>query len=203
MNFYIADTHFGHRNAMERDHRPFSSLEEMEQTIVKNWNQRVTDTDTVYILGDFCWSRQEEEWIRILRSLKGEKCLLLGGLDVFLREHISSKLRNELAWFGDYLEVSDGNKKVVLCHYPLIFYRFDYTSSFVMLHGKTHDGEAEHMLDGIKEKLRDQSDISWGKGKGLIYNCGVMKSYMDYTPRTLGEILRVNNASIYEGEKEV
>lgn len=55
--FYIADTHFNHSNIIGFDNRPFSSVEEMNETLIHNWNSVVKHGDQVYILGDFCWSR--------------------------------------------------------------------------------------------------------------------------------------------------
>ena len=51
MNYYIADTHFGHDNIRRLSNRPFKTIEEMDKTIIDNWNSRVTDNDDVYILG--------------------------------------------------------------------------------------------------------------------------------------------------------
>ena len=42
MKYYISDLHLFHENAIEFDHRTFSSLQEMHDTILKNWNERVT-----------------------------------------------------------------------------------------------------------------------------------------------------------------
>ena len=67
-NYYIADTHFGHERVIEFDKRPFSSLEEMEEEMIRRWNAVVERGDTVYILGDFCW-RVDADWIRILKRL--------------------------------------------------------------------------------------------------------------------------------------
>jgi calcineurin-like phosphoesterase family protein len=51
-NFYIADLHFGHWNIVRYDNRPFESIEEMDNALIRNWNNVVSDEDTVYILGD-------------------------------------------------------------------------------------------------------------------------------------------------------
>ena len=45
MKYYISDLHLFHENAIEFDHRPFTSLQEMHDTILKNWNERVTNGD--------------------------------------------------------------------------------------------------------------------------------------------------------------
>lgn len=56
MNFYISDCHFGHKNIVAYDHRPFFSVDEMDAEMIRNWQSVVSDNDTVYILGDFCWN---------------------------------------------------------------------------------------------------------------------------------------------------
>ena len=52
MIYYIADMHFGHTNVLRFDNRPFSDTAQMDDTLIQNWNERVADDDTIYILGD-------------------------------------------------------------------------------------------------------------------------------------------------------
>lgn len=52
MNYYISDLHLFHEAAIRFDDRPFRDLEEMHAEIVKRWNEKVNNGDTVYILGD-------------------------------------------------------------------------------------------------------------------------------------------------------
>ena len=59
MNYYIADCHFGDEQVIAYSRRPFHSLEEMDETMVKNWNKVVKDYDDVYIIGDLV-SRSED-----------------------------------------------------------------------------------------------------------------------------------------------
>lgn len=54
VNFYISDFHFGHKNVIKFDHRPFESVDEMNSTLIANWNDTVGHNDNVYVLGDFC-----------------------------------------------------------------------------------------------------------------------------------------------------
>lgn len=72
MNYYISDLHIGHENAIMYDGRPFADTNEMNNTIIANWNGRVQDDDTVYILGDFIWGK-ENEWQPIVEMLSGNK----------------------------------------------------------------------------------------------------------------------------------
>lgn len=79
MNCYIADTHLGHDNIRRMSNRPFDTVEEMDKTIINNWNSRVTDHDDIYILGDF--SYKCEDPISYLEQLKGRKHLIIGNHD--------------------------------------------------------------------------------------------------------------------------
>ena len=55
MIYYISDLHFGHRNVIGMDGRPFETIEEMDATLIRLWNERVTEGDDVYIVGDFAY----------------------------------------------------------------------------------------------------------------------------------------------------
>ena len=77
--FYIADTHFGHDNIRKLSNRPFSTVEEMDNALINNWNSVVTDDDDVYILGDF--SYKSEDPIDYLKKLNGKKHLIVGNHD--------------------------------------------------------------------------------------------------------------------------
>lgn len=82
--FVIADTHFGHAKSLSFIQpdgsrlRPFSSVEEMDETMVERWNATVGKRDTVYHLGDVVIPRAS---LRILERLNGRKILIRGNHD--------------------------------------------------------------------------------------------------------------------------
>ena len=51
--FFTSDTHFGQQRALELSRRPFTCVEEMDRTIMANWNTIVGKDDIVIHLGDF------------------------------------------------------------------------------------------------------------------------------------------------------
>ena len=41
MNYYTADLHFGHKGVIALDHRPFETVEVMDEAMISLSNQRV------------------------------------------------------------------------------------------------------------------------------------------------------------------
>lgn len=78
--FVIADTHFNHENIIKYCNRPFASVEEMDETMIKNWNETVSNKDTILHLGDF--GLGNKEYIAsIVKRLNGKKILIMGNHD--------------------------------------------------------------------------------------------------------------------------
>jgi len=85
-DFFIADTHFGHRKIIQfcADSRPFDTIEEHDNALIDNWNSVVTEEDTVYVLGDFFLGgyKRTDRIKEILSLLKGKKILIQGNHDL-------------------------------------------------------------------------------------------------------------------------
>lgn len=54
MDYFTSDEHFDHVKIIEYCNRPFSSVYEMNNFMIEQWNNIVNDRDTVYVLDDFC-----------------------------------------------------------------------------------------------------------------------------------------------------
>lgn len=78
--FFIADTHFSHKNIINLCDRPFSNVNEMDNTMINNWNSVVKKEDKVFMVGDFALSGKNKI-IEIGQQLNGRKTLILGNHD--------------------------------------------------------------------------------------------------------------------------
>ena len=181
MNYFISDTHFGHLNIIRFDNRPFITLEEMDGKLIENWNNVVNRDDTVYILGDFSWYKADKT-TEILKQLKGHKRLIKGNHDKFLH---NAECKKQFDSIVDYDEIKVDNKKVVLSHYPITFFNGHYYNS-IHLYGHVHNSHEWNFVESVKRQLLEM-DIPCE-----MYNVGAMISYIDYTPRTLDEIINNN-----------
>ncbi|MDP4224749.1 MAG: metallophosphoesterase [Bacteroidota bacterium] len=101
--FFIADPHFGHKNIIDYESRPFKSVEEMDNSLIKNWNNTVSKTDKIFILGDFAFTGKQRVQ-ELVSQLNGIKTLILGNHD---RAH-------SMTWWKDvnFYEISQ---------YPIIY----------------------------------------------------------------------------------
>jgi calcineurin-like phosphoesterase family protein len=79
MTVYLtADTHFNHTNIIKYCHRPFKTIEEMNDTLVINWNRVVKINDMVIFLGDLGFKDNGNIWVS---KLNGNKLLIRGNHD--------------------------------------------------------------------------------------------------------------------------
>lgn len=84
--FCISDTHFHHANIIKYCNRPFVSVEEMDRTMINNWNKVVTSDDIVLHLGDFAMTvynhaRAAEAIQAVAEQLNGKKIIIKGNHD--------------------------------------------------------------------------------------------------------------------------
>ena len=183
-NFYISDLHIGHANVIKFDNRPFKDVDEMFEILVRNWNSVVTKEDTVYILGDFIW-KKESEWPSIIDKFCGKKVLIKGNHD--LKEY-SANIKSLFQDIKDYKEITDEGRHIVVCHYPIPFHKAAYHPDCYMLYGHVHITKEWAYMEDIKKMIRANCKVR-GDNRGNWYNVGCMMSYMNYTPRTLEEII--------------
>ena len=82
MIYFTSDLHFGHDKIIRHTGRPFQNSEEMDKTLIKNWNRTIGPKDEVYILGDLTMKGPDFA-AGILAQLRGRKYLIRGNHDRF------------------------------------------------------------------------------------------------------------------------
>lgn len=176
MNYYIADTHFGHANVIKHDGRPFDRVEEMDDFLIAAWNSRVTDGDDVYIIGDFVFGGGKSV-TQYCNKLKGKKHLILGNHDKLTDED-----RKQFASIDKLMHISDNGIQICACHYPMIewngFFRGHY-----------------HIFGHIHNNLNDTYYFMKNREKALNAGC-MINNYMPVTFTELelnNRIFRENN----------
>lgn len=203
--YFISDMHFGDQSVMSKyDKRPFKTLDEMEKTMIQRWNNRVSDNDRVYILGDmFHRSISVEKAESILSQLNGKKYYIIGN-----HEKTVDQMRNE--WFEKLIvcrgysdsiiqllsykdtEVLKINGwEVILSHYPMLANKNTFNSNnkrTIHLYGHVHNSKEEKVVQFSKLVRMDHKGSI---NKNLSLNVGCMMPYMNYTPRTLEELIDI------------
>lgn len=106
--FFTADTHFNHGKMIEYCERPFKNVIDMNDRLIRNWNERVKPDDTVIVVGDFGFNSSSEDKIRgisysmeyLKRNLNGDIVLLKGNHDT--NNKVKTKIKSLSVEFGGY-----------------------------------------------------------------------------------------------------
>lgn len=134
--FFISDTHFGHKNLIqfkrkdESKLRPFTDVDEMNNALIKAWNEKVTEADKIYHLGDLALQVKNLDF---MKQLKGKKILIKGN-------HDKLDLSQYAKHFKDIRGVDFRyDLGFLLSHVPL--HSNHLRRGVLNLHGHLHDGE--------------------------------------------------------------
>lgn len=187
MNYFIGDLHFGHKNVLAFDNRPFTSIEKHDECLAQRWNTAVNIDDDVYILGDVSW-RNTTETIQIMGHLNGRKHLIVGNHDKRLLK--SKNMRDQFVEIEQYKELqpTENEEMIVLSHYPIPCFNRHYYGAY-HLYGHVHTGFEWNMMENLRRQMEELYDVPCN-----MFNVGAMIPYMDYTPRTLEDIEKGYNA---------
>ena len=200
MRYYIADCHFFHNSLnFQMDCRGFADAEEMNTYMIEQWNKKVRWNDEVVILGDFSLGKAEET-NKVLEQLKGILCLVEGNHDQF--GHRKGYNAARFKWIRPYTELNDNNRKVILCHYPILCYNDQYLFDgdghprTYMLYGHVHNTRDEELMKQAQtlagQQVRRRRDGTQYNLPCQMINCFCM--YSDYIPLTLDEWIENDRA---------
>ena len=185
MLYFTSDVHFGHTNTIRYNKRPFVTREEMDEEIIRRWNEKVRPEDTVYILGDLAITEKVKKYV--LR-LNGKKILIRGNHDYF-----AAKQKNE-TYFEEikYMDILhfDGHP-YTLCHYPMIEWNGSRRAPTDEGYGYLLYG---HIHNNVREQYRLMFEMPHAYNVGMDVN--------GYEPVTLEE-LRENNRVFRKRGQEI
>lgn len=196
MNYYISDIHFGCQNKFE------GRTLEHDQLVIDNWNRTVTNSDTVYILGDVgkIGSNKENEYLcKCISVLKGKKVLVLGNHDDDLKDIRLKQLFIEVCNYKEIYDNFDGcSHKVIMSHYPILFYNQQHKKNTIHLYGHLHATSEWRLYKDCLKYVNDYFNEATLKGRtdcppACAYNVGAALPYIDWCPRTLKEIIAANS----------
>lgn len=150
MDWFSSDFHFNHKNICgptltdwDGGYRNFSSLEEMNNTIIDNLNKYIYPSDTLYFLGDFAFgdkskipSLRERINCKDIRFIRGN------------HDHPINKVPHLFTWVRDYHEYFVGKTLITMMHYPLGSWN-GIGKGAINLHGHSHG----HYVNTIGRQL--------------------------------------------------
>ena len=125
--YIISDTHFNHYNIIKYCDRPFKTVEEMNQTIINNWNEIVKPDDIVWHLGDIGLGSKDKV-APLVKRLNGRKRLIKGNHD-----NLADSTYREMGFeYVSKYPIVLGN--YILSHHPLV-----PAPPYINLYGHVHD----------------------------------------------------------------
>lgn len=195
MNYYIADLHLYCKSQTKEgknwDNRPFENIDEMNTYILERWNAKVSNNDTVYILGDIALKGKNDALIGLVAQLKGKKVLLVGNHDD-LHDYRYQKLFHEICSYKEITENYGGKAyKLVLQHYPILFWSGQHRGT-IHLYGHTHCSVEDRFFQECIRQINESDELSLRRQGGQFVraiNVGACMPYVQYEPRTLQELL--------------
>lgn len=132
-DFFIGDTHFSHKKIAEYEPCRLqlgATLEEHDEELVRRWNAKVTNNDTVYHLGDVAFG----DGLKYVQRLNGKKILIMGNHDK------SGKAM--LNWFDDVHGALVYKKGYLLTHIPVSLKQAKRFAKNI--HGHMHGNSMKH-----------------------------------------------------------
>lgn len=149
--FVTSDLHFGHKRILDFDplHRPYQTVEEMDEALIEIWNTYVSPEDTVFNLGDVIFYHNLEKVKSILGRLNGKHILIFGNHDQVIKRNLDTLLIEKktdghtyLYKVAPYFELEVDKQLCVMFHYPIAEWNKMHYGS-IHLYGHLHSTIAE------------------------------------------------------------
>jgi calcineurin-like phosphoesterase family protein len=130
--WFISDEHYGHEKIIKYCNRPFSSIEEMDETLISNHNSVVKEKDITIHAGDFTlWKNVEGIYKKYINRLNGTHIFLKGSHDYWISWKGSQQI-----WERNIF-VDRKKYYFVVCHYAMKRWAKSHYNS-IHLFGHSH-----------------------------------------------------------------
>jgi calcineurin-like phosphoesterase family protein len=177
--FLVADTHFGHAGMCRFSRkdgtklRPWEDPEEMDEDMIKAWNETVRPNDKVYHLGDVVINRKA---LKTLGRLNGDKVLIRGNHDIFRDDEYRPYFRELRAY-----HVMNG---MILSHIPI---HSDSLGRFgTNIHGHLHSDRVMCHASSTAEFM-ERGHMSWIDPR---YHCVSVEHLPNYAPILFEDVIK-------------
>ena len=178
--FLVSDTHFGHVGVCKFTHpedptvklRPWDTPEEMDEEMIRRWNDRVRPNDKVYHLGDVVINRKA---LPTLARLNGDKVLIRGNHDIFRDTEYREYFRELRAY-----HVLNG---MILSHIPV--HEASLGRFGTNIHGHLHATRVKRAV-GVNAET---GEVLYSSQLDVRYHC-VCVEQTDFAPILLEDVYK-------------
>lgn len=134
-DYFTSDFHLQHRNIIKYDNRPFKSVDDMDDTIIRNCMRVLQPGDRFYFLGDFCLGTRAESFLETLRSSGAQLFFIKGNHD---KNDMTKLYQKYGVYLGEQRKIrSVGDQEIVLNHYRMDVWDKSHHGTW-HLHGHSH-----------------------------------------------------------------
>lgn len=150
--YFTGDSHFGHTNIIKYCNRPFKFTKEHDESLIKNWNEKVPKDGIIFHLGDFGLG-SPGYLFSIIRRLNGKIYFIRGNHDKSMKGEVLNFIQCDLPYCEINIPIKghkNGKRLVVLCHYAFEVWNKRHYDSW-HLHGHSHGT--------LKTKIKNRMDV--------------------------------------------
>ena len=180
--FFVSDSHYNHEHILKFCKRPFKDVEEMNKSLIENWNNKVPQDGLVFHLGDFAWGGFQD-YKKIREQLNGKIIFIKGNHDRRNGCQSESQYNSLFEYTTQQLYIEIEKRKIYLNHVPFLCYGGTYRDNDALvyqLHGHVH-------LSNIKERNNGKDcERCFNMLFPTQYDVGV--DFNDFTPISWQEV---------------
>lgn len=190
--FFTADTHFGSERTLTLSRRPFKTVEEMDETLINNWNSVVGKDDIVWHLGDF--GNYE-----VVKRLNGKINLIWGNYEFneFIKKYnIMESIKQDPYYQNKMLPAIEANKHLrdkILWEYMTPYSLCDYMRAEPSWDDNRPDSRWDYISPDSRyniyqDKIHEFSMFLYSYGFHNVYNFNGTSTFTEVSPFSFDEL---------------